>query len=231
MDGTLADFRRAFHDIELRLFGPASQLADEQPEVEEASQAAAESTAPAAEPRPVIDAAAFGELRRRRRLVWREIQGTPDFWRTLRPTEAGAVARILGLAKAHRWEVFFITQRPSSEGETVQRQTQHWLIEQGFDLPSVLVLGGSRGAAAAALRLDYLVDDSPQNCADAIADSSARPILLVPHGDDVVAASARHLGIATVGGIGEALDILEKASLDRANPRLLDRLAAIVGWK
>ena len=66
----------------------------------------------------------------------------------------------------HRWEVFFITQRPFTDGETVQRQTQRWLVAQGFDLPSVLVLRGSRGAAAAALGLDYHVDDRPQNCVD-----------------------------------------------------------------
>ena len=53
----------------------------------------------------------------------------------------------------------------------------------GFDLPSVLVLAGSRGAAAGALRLDYHVDDSAQNCLDVIADSSARPILIVPDND------------------------------------------------
>ena len=51
-------------------------------------------------------------------------------------------------------EVFFITQRPATVGQTVQRQTQYWLRQQGFDLPSVLVISGSRGAAAGALRLD-----------------------------------------------------------------------------
>lgn len=40
----------------------------------------------------------------------------------------------------HPWEVFFITQRPATEGETVQRQTQKWLVQQGFDLPSVIVI-------------------------------------------------------------------------------------------
>ena len=77
----------------------------------------------------------------------------------------------------HRWEVFFITQRPATDGDTVQRQTQRWLVEQGFDLPSVLVIAGSRGAAAAALRLDYHVDDSPQNCLDVMAAASAKAVL------------------------------------------------------
>ena len=68
------------------------------------------------------------------------------------------------------WEVFFITQRPATRGETVQRQTQRWLVAQGFDLPSVLVIAGSRGAAAGALRLDYHVDDLAQNCVDVLSD-------------------------------------------------------------
>ena len=82
-------------------------------------------------------------------------------------------------------------QRPKTAGDTVQRQTQRWLVAQGFDLPSVLVLGGSRGAAAGALRLDYHVDDSPQNCLDVIADSRAKTILIVPGNDATTVTSAR----------------------------------------
>ena len=33
----------------------------------------------------------------------------------------GAVKRIHALAIRHKWEVFFITQRPYTDGETVQR--------------------------------------------------------------------------------------------------------------
>jgi hypothetical protein len=131
----------------------------------------------------------------------------------------------------HRWEVFFITQRPRTDGETVQRQTQRWLVEQGFDLPSVLVLGGSRGAAAGALRLNYHVDDSPQNCVDVISDSRAKPILVIDRNDETTVASARKLGIGTVPAIGAALDILEQASTLRSQPGLLARLASMVGWK
>jgi hypothetical protein len=127
--------------------------------------------------------------------------------------------------------VFFITQRPATEGDTVQRQTQRWLVAQGFDLPSVLVIGGSRGAAAGALRLNYHIDDSPQNCIDVISDSKAKPILIVPDGDEATVNSARTLGIGTTASVGECLDILEKASLARSQPGLLQRIAAAVGWK
>ena len=135
------------------------------------------------------------ELRRRRDAIWDAIQRTPDFWMTLKPIEEGAVRRIHALMLQHRWEVFFITQRPATDGDTVQRQTQRWLVKQGFDLPSVLVLGGSRGAAAGALRLTYHVDDSAQNCLDVVSDSRAKPILIVPdndRGDDHQRAEAGH---------------------------------------
>jgi hypothetical protein len=104
-------------------------------------------------------------------------------------------------------------------------------VAQGFDLPSVLVIGGSRGAAAGALRLNYHIDDSSQNCIDVISDSKAKPILIVPDGDEATVNSARTLGIGTTASVGECLDILEKASLARSQPGLLQRIAAAVGWK
>ena len=113
----------------------------------------------------------------------------------------------------------------------MQRQSQRWLVTQGFDLPSVLVIGGSRGAAAAALRLDYHVDDSPQNCLDVLAESGAKPILIVASDEESSVQPARKLKIATALNIDAALDILQHATLARTNPSLLDRLATLVGWR
>jgi hypothetical protein len=244
MDGTLADFGRAFHDIERRLFGPGPELSPGQPEKEEEEQAAAAERQPGAEAPPAPARAANAwpvedvrtarkaarELRRRRDAIWNAIQGTPDFWMTLQPIEKGAVRRIHALMLQHRWEVFFITQRPATDGDTVQRQTQRWLVKQGFDLPSVLVLGGSRGAAAGALRLTYHVDDSAQNCLDVVSDSRARPILIVPDNDATTIASARKLGIGTAQSLSECLDVLDKATTARTQPGLLARIATMVGW-
>ena len=106
-----------------------------------------------------------------------------------------------------------------------------WLVEQGFDLPSVLVIAGSRGAAAGALRLDYHVDDNAQNCIEVKAESGARPILITDPEDEATATNARRLGIGTATTIAAALDILEQASLARRQPPLLDRLAKLVGWE
>jgi hypothetical protein len=234
MDGVLADFATAFHEVESRLFGPGVSLSEGQPEQEEEKreserEAALRATSDPADPK--VATAVTREARRRRDLIWQAIQSTPNFWQTLKPIDTSAVPRIHGLMLRHKWEVFFITQRPKTEGDTVQRQTQQWLVEHGFDLPSVLVLGGSRGAAAGALRLHYHVDDSAQNCLDVIADSKAKPILIVPDGDPATVASARKLGIGTAHSVSQCLDILERATTARLQPGLLAKIAAIVGWK
>ena len=224
MDGVLADFASAFHAFEVSLFGSGTATRRPQPEDEmEEHQPPQESASDAS-----IN---IREARRRHDQVWETIRSMPDFWTMLRPTEEGAVRRIYDLMLRHRWELFFITQRPDTEGDTVQRQTQRWLIAQGFDMPSVLVIGGSRGAAAGALRLDYHVDDSGQNCLDVLADARAKPILIVPEDDAVTARKARSLGIGVANTIGECLDILDRASVASQQPLALQKLAAMVGWR
>jgi 5' nucleotidase, deoxy (Pyrimidine), cytosolic type C protein (NT5C) len=219
MDGVLADFGAAYHAVEDRLFPDVPGPPPDPPEIE----------AERPDDQPTA-AGNFYEMRQRREAIWADIRSTPDFWTTLRPMEEGAVRRVHELMLRHRWEVFFITQRPATAGDTVQRQTQHWLVAQGFDLPSVLVIAGSRGGAAAALRLDYHVDDSPQNCVDVVAAARSRAVL-ISEGSDPVVATARKLGIAIAPSIREALDLLEQASTVHSNPTLLKRLAALVGWR
>ena len=223
MDGVLADFAGAYHDVEARLFGPAAPSDAGDPEVEEDAAPREASVGSQAEQR--------APYRRRQDAVWQAIRSTPNFWRVLKPTEPGAVRRVHEMMLRHRWEVFFITQRPATDGDTVQRQTQKWLVAQGFDLPSVLVINGSRGAAAGALKLDYHVDDSRTNCIDVKSESGAKPILIVPDGDQTTVITARKLGIGTARTITECLDILEQATKAHTHPKLFRRVAALVGWR
>src|SRR5688572_17071648 len=107
MDGTLADLSSAYAEIEDRLFGP--ELAEHErpaPELREAEQHV-EEDAPAA--------ATTGDNRRAERRsrggtrhrdrVWRAIEGTPNFWTTLKPLENGAITRLYQLTVEHNWEV------------------------------------------------------------------------------------------------------------------------------
>ena len=230
MDGVLADFESAFRECDRRIFGPDAHDRVGVPEIEEERQAAAAANASSDAPGEARGPAPR-ERRRREDAVWKAIESTENFWAYLKPLDPDAVRQIHALMIRHRWEVFFITQRPETAGDTVQRQTQRWLVAQGFDLPSVLVIRGSRGAAAQALRLDYHVDDSPQNCHDVVSESSAKPILIAPGSFDSAIASARRLGIGNAATIGDALTILERATEAHSNPTLLNRLANMVGWK
>lgn len=225
MDGVLADFAAAYHDVETRLFGSDAPTPAGDPENE-----TTEPPAEAAEDSAGEAKKAAGEIRRRHDAVWQAICETQDFWTTLQPTDPGAVARIHQMMLRHSWEVVFITQRPATAGNTVQRQTQRWLVRQGFDLPSVLVIPGSRGAAIGALQLDYHVDDSPKNCVDVKSESRAKPILIVEDGAKATLISARRLGIGATRTIAGALDILEDATAARSQPTLLGRIASLVGW-
>ncbi len=231
MDGTLADLGSAYTELEERLFGPAEAHEEPAPELREVEQHQEQAAPPPAGPGKTARRKGLRRTSAHREGVWQAIESTPDFWTTLKPVDARAIKRLYELTDEHNWEVFFITQRPQTAGGTVQRQTHRWLVEHGFLTPSVIPLSGGRGRAAAALRLDYLVDDTPQNCVDVLSDSSARAILLVHPDDSLSAASARRLGIGTAHTIGDALDLLVRATAARNNPSLFERLRTLAGWK
>ena len=235
MDGTLADLSSAYAEVEEQLFGAADEEAKHPaPEVrEQEQQTAAAAAAQVDVERREGDRriTTRGMMNRNRDRVWKTIEDTPNFWTTLKPLEDGAVKRLYQLTDELNWEVFFITQRPATAGGTVQWQTHKWLVEQGFGTPSVIPLSGGRGKAAAALRLDYLIDDTPQNCVDVLSDSSTRAILLVDANDALAQTSARRLGIGVAYHVHEVLDLLTQATEARANPTLFEKLRKIVGWK
>ena len=220
MDGVLADLSHAYHGVEADVLDSAPDRPHGQPE---------RRRTPDHEEEEAPEAAVRPGARRRQDKVWNAIRAIPNFWESLKPLEEGAVARIAGMMLRHSWEVFFITQRPATDGDTVQRQTQRWLVAQGFDLPSVLVIAGSRGAAAAALKLDYHVDDNTRNCLDVMAAARSKVILVVG-GSDQTIAMARKMRMATVSSIGQCLDLLDQVSEAQSNPTLLERLATLVGW-
>ena len=142
--------------------------------------------------------------------LWDHIKTVDNFWLRLPEIEPGIISRISTVAYRRRWEVIFITTRPSSAGETTQVQSAQWLDQHGFSLPSVFVVQGSRGKVAAALGLDFVVDDRAENCLDVAVDSKAKPVLIWPGDPKQVPTGAKRLGIRAVSAISEALDLIEK---------------------
>ena len=217
LDGVLADLDAAIVEVTERLFGAGTAPPPpEEVDVERDPDGAGAEQPPA-------DAVALHPSRGRD--VWREIRATENFWETLKETEPGVVARLAALADERRWEVVFVTQRPSTAGATVQRQSQKWLDGLGFTYPSVCVVDGSRGKVADALGLDLVVDDRSENCLDVVTDSKAKAVLVWRGNQPHIVPNARRLGIEVARSIGECLDELAAGRWLPASPRgLIGRL-------
>ena len=227
LDGTLADLHTALAREAGRLF----------PAVDPA--ALPQSVAPTASSDP-DDAESDGEpvfsthalSARQQRELWRAVCARVNFWESLDEIEPGALARLFQLVRDRRWEPIFLTSRPETAGDTAQLQSHRWLAAHGFPAASVFVVHGSRGKIAAALELDVVVDDRPENCLDVAIDSNARAILVWRGDEEKVPGSARQLGIGAVNSIAQCLDILE--ALDRSNPTeagMVERLKRLLGLK
>jgi hypothetical protein len=169
---------------------------------------------------------------RRRRQLWNHVRSVDNFWESLDEAVPGGVARLAALVAERRWEVIFLTTRPGTAGATTQEQTQRWLIAHGFAYPSVFVVRKSRGAIAAALELDVVVDDRPENCLDVVSESSARVILNWERTADVPAIALDRLRIDVVNSFSDALNRLtaiDAARHEPPAPKALSRLLQAFG--
>jgi len=230
LDGTVADMYDALHKEAEKLFG-------------EEALAKARYKPP---PRPVSDekepekdpeqpdgaASAMEELRltaRQQMQLWDHVKKIENFWTTLPELEPGIIAHIAKTAAERRWDVIFITTRPSTAGDTTQLQSQRWLDAHGFRYPSVYVVQRSRGRLADALHLDMVVDDRPENCLDVAVESKAK-VVLVWHGllADVPAGAAR-LGVRAVSTISEAVQLAEQYDDLRNQPSMMKSIKKMIG--
>jgi hypothetical protein len=203
VDGVLADFRAAFHETSRNVLGRRiDDLGDPK-----STQALAQD-----------------EVKK----VWAEVARTPNWWMTLEPYEPDQIARLYGLTRAGGWEVFFLTNRPMSAGDTVQFQTQSWIESHGFYMPSVLTIPGSRGEVANGLRLNLVVDDLLLNCIDVVSASTAKALLLLRSGDTAVEQHALQRGIGVVPTLHDALEVVLR--LHALIPNRSGRLLRLADW-
>ena len=142
--------------------------------------------------------------------VWNHIARTSNWWMRLRAYEPGEIARLYTTARSHKWEVCFLTKRPGSAGDSVQFQTQWWLEQQGFYLPSVITVPGSRGDLANALRLDLVIDDQFVNCAEIIGASPTKAVLMLRDPNPSMRQHAMDRGVGVVSTLAETTPILQQ---------------------
>jgi len=235
LDGVLADMDAALLRQAEALFGEAVARGLQE---STGSQAAAgeppESPAGAAEPSqenapPVVK---FQMSSRQQRRLWKHIETVDNFWEGLAELEPGVIGRLASIAAERRWEIIFLTRRPESAGATAQMQTQRWLQSKGFTLPSVFVVHESRGRIAAALDLDVVIDDRPENCLDVVVDSKARALLVWREDPNQLPAAARRLGIGVVKSVSECLDVLTQLDIAGKDvPGVMARVRKLLGLR
>ena len=229
LDGTLADMQSALAREARELFpqvDPATLPRSAAVEESRANLDSGEANADVAQT-PSVPLSA-----RQQQMLWRAVRERQNFWETLDEIEPGALARLAGLVRDRKWEIIFLTSRPETKGDSAQLQSHRWLAAHGFPTPSVFVVHASRGKIAAALQLDVIIDDRPENCLDVAIDSAARAILVWRGDEDKVPTSARQLGIGAVSSIAECLDILE--GLDTADSErsgMIERLKRLLGLR
>jgi hypothetical protein len=229
LDGVLADLHTAFSRAAISLYPQLDRSSMAAPEFGASPPPEDDNEMPEAPPLPEAGLAPLD--RRQQDAVWKRLRATENFWEELSEIEAGAIARLADLADERRWDVLFITSRPSSAGRTVQRQSQRWLQRMGFPLPSVYVVHGSRGAVAHALNLDVVIDDRPGNCLDVVLESKAGAVLIWRGPQETVPVSARRLGIAVSPTVEECLGVLTEADASRGQGSILDQLRRLFGLK
>ena len=161
--------------------------------------------------------------------VWAVVKRTPNWWTKLAAYEPAQIARLYALTRQLKWEVVFMTRRPETAGDSVQFQTQWWIESNGFSLPAVVTVPGSRGDLSNALRLDMIVDDQLHNCVDVVGASPAKAILLLRARDQqAIRQHAINRGIGVVSSLEEALDVLKRAQDVLVERR--GRLNRLVDW-
>lgn len=226
LDGTVADMYSALRREAEKLFGK-----------KKVAKAVSQAPAPhamesdAEEPDDASNLA-MDELHltaRQQMQLWEHVRKTENFWATLQELEPGIIARIGKAAIARRWEVIFLTTRPSTAGELTQMQSQRWLDKHGFQFPSVFVVQRSRGRIADALQLDVVVDDRAENCLDVAVESKAK-VVLVWHGPmKDVPVGAKRLGVRAVSSISEAVTLIEQYDDQKNSPSLLQSIKKMIG--
>ncbi len=203
VDGVLADFRTAFHDAARRCL----RRKTEEPEDPKAPEAVLEK-----------------DVKR----VWDWVAKQTNWWMDLQAYEPDQIERLYAVSRAAGWEVFFLTNRPASAGDSVQFQTQWWIERHGYFLPSVLTVPGSRGDIANGLRLDLIVDDLSINCVEVVSASPSKALLMLREENRVVEDHAISRGIGVVHSLAETIVVLEQ--LHDVLPRRRGRLLRLIDW-
>lgn len=99
--------------------------------------------------------------------AWKAVTFSRDWWERLAPIPTFPERQALTkLARDH--EVYIITARRETFGDSTTFQTYRWLGNNGIHGVQVIASDHNKGALARALRLDYFLDDKPENVEEVV---------------------------------------------------------------
>lgn len=225
LDGTLADMNTSLRKEAAALFRPDGQA----PAAAASAEQTPGTTSASGASERASDADDLRLSPRQQMQLWDHVKKIDNFWTKLAETETGIVKRIAKVAAGRRWEVIFLTTRPSTAGDTTQVQSQQWLAKYGFRYPSVFVVQPNRGKIADAMQLDAVVDDRPENCLDIVLESKAKAVLVWPRDPAEVPAGAPRMGVRVVPSISEAVNLLERYDDERKQPGVVRSIRKLLG--
>lgn len=98
---------------------------------------------------------------------WDYVDAVPNWW--MRLQKMPNTYLVADIERSHR--VVFITHRFDGAGSPVEDQTKEWLTRSfGIKNPTV-VLSGDKGPVAKGLKLDWFIDDRPENVWGVVQDA------------------------------------------------------------
>ena len=115
---------------------------------------------------------------------WEAVKNTRNFWLNLRREKGVTSQNLRSMAKTN--DLIFITARAHTKGYSVQQQSAAWLaLEFALKWPTVIE-EDRKGPLAAALHLDYFIDDRPSNCLEILEAVPKCKVYLknLPHNAD-----------------------------------------------
>lgn len=104
----------------------------------------------------------FGINKTQDKEIWNQILNTPNFWMTL---ETYPNTRDL-IEAQNKYRLYFITNRPQTEGMRVEDQCANWIRRHYFIPNPTVIVASEKGGICAALKLDAYLDDNVPNVLD-----------------------------------------------------------------
>ena len=120
----------------------------------------------------------YGYSKAEYKAAWDIVKGSEFFWEELSPLE-GAVDFLKGLSRLKNNDAYyFVTQRV---GINPKRQTEEWLMNNGYlDIPTVLI-SGKKAEACKALDITHYIDDKVENCKE-VQDLGTTKVYMITQG-------------------------------------------------